>query len=481
MTCNLRGMKGYMGIRSVLLSIIPVSFCVAQDVVVRGFADPSFARQPITLSVAKDYVTGIPETQDTDTVNADGSFSLAMKTEFTRPATLAIGKVSGSLFVRPDYVYSVRFPAPAAVDPHAAGQEVDVAVVGSDSTELNALVIDYQDVYNNLMSAAGSRYLSRPALIRRADSLWKICDVRYARINDDYFRNYFTYSIASLNAAISRGRSFLMAAFITGKPVLVDHSAYMEFFQTCFRGYFNAVASKYPGRSLYNIVNEQAELKQLDDFVRQDPVLANDTLRELVIISSLWESCFDPQFRQEQVLKIISQLNRQTSVAAHRRITSNMMGWFGKLLPGSAAPDFTVLRPDGSKATLSSLKGRWIYLNFFSTSNIETLREMPKIAALKKAYGDKITFVSICVDDSVAAYRRYLRTTPGLSWAVWFDGVPGMKAREKYYVTGGEGYFLVSNAGYLQQSPALSPSKGIEYQFNKLFKTKAKTRKTGIR
>ncbi|MCE3258919.1 MAG: hypothetical protein K0S12_560, partial [Bacteroidetes bacterium] len=123
------------------------------------------------------------------------------------------------------------------------------------------------------------------------------------------------------------------------------------------------------------------------------------------------------------------------------------------------------------------------YLNFFSTKNIESLKEMPKIAALKKKFGDKMVFVSVCLDDSLKSYTSFMKANPKYDWSIWYnyDRSFTKTAKEKYYVTGTEAYFLINNFGYLAQSPAQAPSKGIEYKLNVLFKKPGKNTKTGIR
>jgi hypothetical protein len=108
---------------------------------------------------------------------------------------------------------------------------------------------------------------------------------------------------------------------------------------------------------------------------------------------------------------------------------------------------------------------------------------MPKIAALKKKFADKVVFVSICLDDSLKTYTNYLKANPKFDWTIWYnyDKSLAKTAKENYFITGTEGYYLINNFGYLAQSPALSPSGGIEYKLNVIFKVKTKTTKTGIR
>jgi peroxiredoxin len=453
----------------------------AQTSRIEGTAGNTYRGQEITVSVVPDYITGISVIEDRDTIGSDGGFSLSVVTGHTRPVTLHIGRAAATLYVRPGAESIVHFPD-AIVSPQEKEISVDLVVMGRDSTELNARIFDFQEVYNRILARQSDRYLSRQLLFKRADSLQKFCESRYRDVKDQYFTSYVKFSIASLNAAISRGETFLVRNYIIEEPIDYEHNEYMQFFATCFRGYFNSVASRYKGKSIYHIINKEQSLDNLDIFLRQDPYLKRDSLRELVLIANLWEAAHTPEFNRDAVEKLVTLVNHKTPVEAHRKITSHMISYFSHLSPGSQAPDFRVMKPDGSVGKLSDLKGRWVYLNFFSTRNLEALREMPKIASLQKQFGDKVTFLSICVDDSASTYSSYLRSNPKIQWPVWHDDVrSAQSARKAFGVAGSEAYFLVSNTGVLSQAPALAPSKGIENRFTQLFRVRKRTTKTGIR
>lgn len=432
-----------------------------------------------------DYITGIQQKEAQDTIAADGYFELELHADHTQPVTLKIDNAVSQLYVQPDFVYGITFPKADETFDHNNDAElpVNIGIVGNDSTELNALIFDYQVQYNNLFLPKDDHFLTRAVLFKRADSLQKICNVRYAKITNDYFKNYVLYSIATVNTNLSRGENYLINGYILHKPVLYEHNEYMQFFNACFKGYLSAVASTRKGQSLYNIINSKASYPVLNDFLKEDRFLKNDSIRELVIIKNLWDFYFNVDFMPRSIESIISQLSQKTTIKAHKKITANMLAYFNQLQTGSPAPDFSARTKDGTIGTLNSFKKRWIYLNFFSTKNIESLREMPKIASLKKKYGDKVMFLSICLDDSLGAYKNYLKANPKYDWLIWYNNESSLSrtAKDNYFITGSEAYFLISDQGYLAQSPALSPSKGIEYKFNIIFKIKTRTTRTGIR
>ena len=452
---------------------------------IRGKAHGSYAGKRIQLLVESDFVSGLLQKENEDSIGVDGYFELNFHTDYTQPVQIKIDQVIAKLYVQPDFVYGITIPEidESRVYRNDAELEVNIGIIGADSTELNALIQDYQEIYNRFFSFDDNRFLSRPMMFRRADSLQKICDIRYNNVSNEYFKNYYMYSIASINASVSRGENYLINGYILNKPIRYRHKEYMSFFRSCFSGYLNATSTSKSGESVYHIINSKADYQLLTAYLKQDRFLKSDSLRELVIIYNLWEYYFSGNYSQEAIKNILSQLLVSTKVEEHKTVLNHLLTYMNKMQVGSLAPSFAARTKEGKTARIDSYKGRWIYLNFFSTTNEASMREMPKIASLKKKFGDKVVFVSVCLDDSVKTYINYLRSNPKFNWTIWFNNEKSLPntAKENYFVTGTEAYFLISNLFYLAQSPALAPSKGIEYRFNLLFKPKRKNTKTGIR
>ncbi len=464
--------------------MVPVFF-FAQNVTIKGKAHSSYANKIIQLYSYSDFITNLQIKETQDTIESDGFFELHYQTDYTQPVILKIENVIAKLYIQPNFIYGITIPeVEKDLDyKNDAELEINIGIIGKDSTELNALTFDYQQQYANVFISKKDKFLTRTLLFKRADSLKLLCDKRYKNIKNNYFKNYVEYSIASINASASRGENYLINGFIINKPIQYNHYEYMQFVNACFNGYVTAMGSTHKGQSLYNIINVQASWPLLNTFLLQDKFLKSDSLRELVAIKNLWQMYYSADFSPDAIENITSQLNVATKNAEHKKITNRMLVYFNKMQAGSQAPTFSARSKDGTIGNLSSFKNRWIYLNFFSTKNIETLKEMPKIAALKKKFADKVVFVSVCLDDSLKSYTNYLKANPKFDWTIWYNYDKSLTktAKENYFITGTEGYYLINNFGYLAQSPALSPSGGIEYKLNVIFKVKTKTTKTGIR
>jgi peroxiredoxin len=456
----------------------------SQNVKIEGKAHPSYIGKVINLYSYSDLVTFTPTKESSDTIDAKGYFELNVDIDHTQPVNLQIDNCLGILYVQPDFNYGITIDKKDSLLDRRGETEIPVAinVVTADTTELNTLIFDFNKQYNKILNPNDAQLWKHNRLFRKIDSLDFICGLRYSKIRNDYFKTYYKYSMAELNANATRGKNYLYVNYIQGKPTQPSHYEYMMFFDSYFKGYLEALASMKSGESLYKLVNDVAKYDALNAYVKSDPLLKNDTLRELVILRNLWEFFYSPQFNNAGVVNIVEQLNQSTKIPEHKRIASNILQYAYKLQQGSVAPNFAVEDKTGKLVTLKDFKGRYIYLNFFSTKSVTSLKEMPKIMDLVKKYGDKCTFISICTDDSIKSYKAYIKANPKYTWPILYNsGSKGNTAKDIYNTSGEPAYFFINNYGNLMQSPAKSPTQGIEGKLKALFKPKSRGNKIGIR
>ncbi len=464
-----------------ILFIFAAFYTNAQNITIKGKADPSHIGKEVVLSDYSDYITYTKTRESIDTVDKDGYFELKLQSSVTKPVLISIENLTGKIYVQPNFVYGISFPGKDSLNNNQEGTEttVDISVFGKDSTELNALIIDFNTQYNALFTKAGNTYLSPAKLNALLDTFFVTSKKRYTNIKNPYFKKYVEYSFANLFSNTSRNKTILFKQFIDRRPILYNNYEYMDFFNAHFKGYLKIFASTKTGGNIYNSINAYGDYQDLKNQFKADKSITNDTLRELLILKGLIDFYYSPDFDKKQVQGVIEQLYRESNYPENKKIAFNMLQNTYQLQPGAKAPDFTAYDKTGMKVNLSFYKGKYIYLNFFSTQSENSLKEMQKLIDIKKKFNDKITLVSVCMDDSIKMYKAYLKANPKQDWVILYQGQGD--AKQNYAIKTLSGYFFINTQFILAQSPALSPSEGIEYKFNSLFKPKKKNTITGVR
>lgn len=460
-------------------------FCFSQNVKIRGKAHSSHKGKAISLLAYSDLITYTRVREATDTIGDDGYFELQLQVDNTQPVQLQIDNLFGKLYIQPNYVYGVTYPGLDSTLDIRGGTEtsIDIGIISGDTTELNTLIIDFNKVYNLVFKNAETQFLNRTRIFQKLDTVKMISSFRYKKNKNAYFKSYIEYNIAELNSNASRSKAFLSSNYLLNKPVQSEQYEYMTFFNAFFKGYLEAYSTGKAGENIHHLINTTGQYKDIKAFVKNDPLLANDTLCELVLIKTFWDCYFSPQYDRGQVVAIVEQFFEATKIPAHKKIAGNILQIANQLSVGSTAPVFSATDRAGKMFNLSDIKKRYIYLNFFSTKDIGSMKEMPKLAELVKKYGDKVVFISICTDDSLKTYKNYLKANPKYNWTILFNNsVPkGSTARDLYNVKGLPAFFFINQFGNLAQSPAKSPTQGFEFKLKALFKPKKSDTKIGIR
>lgn len=468
--------------RLILIFILISLITKAQNITIKGKAHPSHIGKEVVLSDFTDYITYNLVKESSDTIDKDGYFELKLQSKNTKPILLNINNLIGKIYVQPNFVYGIYFPAEDSTANHQEGTEttVDISVYGKDSTELNALIIDFNKQYNNLFINSTDKYLSPTKINSMLDTFLLSSKKRYEHIKNPYFKNYMEYSFADFFSNTSRSKTLLNKLFIDKKTIQYHNYEYMQFFNAHFKGYLKAYASTKNGGNIYNSINAFADYKDLKNQFKEDKSITNDTLRELLILKGLIDFYYSPDFDKKQVQSVIEQLYRETKVQEHKNISFNILQIINQLQPGAKAPDFVANDKNGQSVNLYNYKGKHVYLNFFSSESETSQKEMQKIIDLKKKFNDKVTFISVCLDDSVKTYKAYLKANPKQDWTILHQ-TKNSSAKQNYNIKTLSGFFFINPQMQLAQSPALMPSEGIEYKFNTLFRPRKKNTIIGVR
>ena len=149
-------------------------------------------------------------------------------------------------------------------------------------------------------------------------------------------------------------------------------------------------------------------------------------------------------------------------------------------LVGHMAPQFSgvnIQSRSGAKVSLRSLRGHYVFVNFFASWCGPCQREAPDLIAFdyQNAPRDNADLVSVVFHDEISSAESFLKTQ-GAPWPALDD--PDGSIAERYGVTGPPTTFLVDPSGRITVAPELGAATQYELQ-TMLDQARTSARRTG--
>ena len=121
-----------------------------------------------------------------------------------------------------------------------------------------------------------------------------------------------------------------------------------------------------------------------------------------------------------------------------------------KEMIGKPAPEFTIKDISGNDFSLSSLRGKYVVLNFWGTWCGWCFAAFPDIKKHYATHQDEFEIVGIAFSDKPEEWRKAVLEKPTLPWINVFDE---NYLHDKYYVTYAPTYVLVDKEGIIVDFP----------------------------
>ena len=87
---------------------------------------------------------------------------------------------------------------------------------------------------------------------------------------------------------------------------------------------------------------------------------------------------------------------------------------------GQQTLDATYSRFDGSQGSIQDFRGKPVVVNFFSSTCIPCQTEMPALEQIHREVGDKVVFLGLDVQDTVASGQAFVQSV-GVTWQMGRD------------------------------------------------------------
>ena len=283
-----------------------------------------------------------------------------------------------------------------------------------------------------------------------------------AKSENEFVNNYARYRIATLEYLfkLTPAKDF-QNKYFTGNPIQFHNPAYCELLNTINEKHFLHRTQQAQGNAFRQAVNK-GNLTKIKEMLSANLFVFDSDFCDFLILQNAFDEFYDSNFSRSALRIIIDSVANQTTNAEIKKIAQEIHNTVVKLLAGYSPPDFELRDIDGNIKSLKSFAGKYVYLGFFSVNSYGCIQDFYLINHLAKKYGDKVHFVSICIDDEKDV-KKFIETEK-LNWTFLLYNNKS-DALKEYDVRAFPTYYLIDENGKLLQSPAPSPNENIETFF----------------
>jgi peroxiredoxin len=463
---------------SILFALF-LSGASAQLVSIRGQAK-SYEYKEISAWLNSDYISNLEKQLTYSVIDSLGNFLIQFNSKEIQYIKLKVENNVSYMYVEPGASYDVILQPPDSTTYQNPNIEhlVKLSIKLKSKTEINALTMDYDNRFDDFLTADYIAFLKRTPQAK-IDSFGQAMKEFYSTVKNPYFQDYITYTVADIKQKTKVSEKKLYDSYIAGKPILYNNPEYMNFFNDFYKQHIQDFAMSARGGPMSFQINERGSFAGTMDVLKREPLLLNDTLRELVLIKGLYEAYYDNSFKRSSVVSMLQQAADASLVPEHRKIAQNMLNSFSKLHKGGMAPFFELPDKEGETHSLDALRDKkYVYVMFYDEKCTSCQQQMKIIPSLIKSYGSRITFVSISTDKSNAGLKNFLVKNPKYNWLFLYDNSLG-KLKADYEIRTLPAYFLIDPEGRFVQVPAESPDEDIDRAFYDITKPKEKVHGVG--
>lgn len=434
---------------------------------IHGKTYKGFKGKTVNVIEYKDYITYDFNIIASTTVDTSGVFEFKLNNKNTQQVLLQIEHLIAILYVDVNQEYSVYFPPYSEDGTYRLTRNYTNLIFDSiPLNDINGLILEFDRRFDQFFEDNGG-LMGGKIFKQKIDTLKSNLKEEYKDISNIYFLQYMKYTIASLDLISSPenqnvNKLAVYNTYLVNKPVDTKNNSYMLFFNQFYEKELLTPAVPSSGINIKKAINEEASFVALDTLLAKDYFMKNTTIRHLVIINNLYSLFNNEFYNQFNIITILKELKEASVNPEIKSIAQNVIDNLLKMKVGSKTIDFTLKDVNNEPVSLSDFKGKYVYINFWATWNVDSQAEMALYPDFIEKYGQHVKFISINIDSKKSKFDSYIASHPKYKWNMLYYG-GNTNLLDDYEVNNIPSYILVDPDGNILQNPADRPSPNGAY------------------
>lgn len=434
---------------------------------INGYTFKPFKGKTVNLIQYTDYLTKDYQILASTEIDTSGKFNFDVSIKETQQAIIQIGYLIGIIYLDPDQTYTIYFPPNSEDGTYKLTRNnVNIVFKTIPKNDINGLILEFDRYYDQFL--VDNRFnVGLKVFHSKLDTFKLKMKGIFNDIKNPYFLKYIRYSIADLElVAPSAYQKVNMLhvynSYIVNRKIQVDHHAQMRFLMNFYEKSLKNQIGKV-GQQVHTALTTEPSFIGLDTALNKDYFFKMKKVRELVIIDNVFTLFYDEHYDPNSMLDILYEIKEKSNDREIKQLADNVINKLIRMQPGTQAFPFELVDKNGEKVSLSSFKGKYVYINFWAIWSRESQAEMILFKKIKEEYGDFVEFVSINIDSKVSKFNNYIASHPQYNWnMLYFGGDANLL--DKYEVYNVPHYVFIDPQGKIISAPAKRPSPNGDYE-----------------
>jgi cytochrome oxidase Cu insertion factor (SCO1/SenC/PrrC family) len=453
--------------------VFPV-FGQEKNTIIRG-CDTTFSNKTIEIVVEDDMVTETQTTIFSGRADSTGCFTITLPLQETTHLTINFGKFAGVLYAEPERDYVLMLPSfeyksiADSLNPYFEPVSFYFRIKNPVLPELNDAIANFDAIFNHFVAQYFTT-INKYRYYTEVDTLAPFIDSLFSDVKHQYFIDYKNYSIAYLYAlTLMTNHQNTVKNHMMNRPILYNNPAYSLLFNQIFKDYLPYYAETREGKRVVADIAKAKSYKFAMETLGNNVVLRDTTLRELVLIKSIYDALAAEQLPISSSFQTLDSIKILTRVDKHKKIIDNIKQKLTILAIGTKIPPFELRDADGNLVKSQDLQGKYVYLNFININSYTTSLELETLNLLHKKYGDKLRVVTIAVGKGTMPRMAKVFRDKKYEWLL-LDGTDNEELEKRYHIKASPTCYLASSELRLIHSPSPGPNDYFEYYFIKVLR-----------
>ena len=424
--------------------------------------------EKVQVRAYADQFSHLKESIAETTTDEEGNFKLTFDYTATNYVYLSVELLEGEFYLVPGSSYHFDV-FPDTVRKGSVYDQLPLQFnLKAEDGGLNDNLARFNTQYNAFVTNHFNE-IYRSRSLRVIDEFRNSVEDVFQGFNNSYFNSYVEYSIAQLEwVSKKKSTKTIVNDYFAGKPILFNNIQYTDFFKSVFKEY---VVSGFYAKYYSQLVGaiKDGSFQGVDNIFSSDEVLANDAqLRELVLMQTVAGFYHNPDFSDEGIIKILSQLGIKEGDAKVREIAGNYISRLTHLAPGTPAPDFQLPVSSGKLYSPKDFKGQVVIFDFMKADCHVCLAHLDFLKDLASRMGSKLKIVMLVYGSHPEKITLLLKKQ-NLDWPVLYVG-KRIDVLDAYDVKIFPTYIILNPDATIAKAPASMADENLENEVERILR-----------